>query len=65
MNGCGLGDAPGKLLEQIAEVCSLDIVLPAGNGVELRLRTVSRPKTHLAILVQKLGLPLPSKPNSL
>jgi transposase len=64
MNGCGLGDAPRKLLEQMAEVRSLDIVLPTGTGTEIRLRTVSRPETHLAILLQKLGLPLPNKPKS-
>jgi transposase len=65
MNGCGLGDAPRKLLEQMAEVRSLDIVLPAATGTPIRLRTVSRPETHLAILLQKLGLPLPNKPKSI
>ena len=64
MNGCGLGDAPRKLLEQMAEVRSLDIVLPTGTDAEIRLRTVNRPETHLAILLQKLGLPLPNKPKS-
>ena len=61
MSGCGLGDAPRKLLEQMAEVHSLDIVLPTA-GKEIRLRTVSQPETHLAILLQKLALPLPNKP---
>jgi len=65
MNGCGLGDAPRKLLEQMAEVRSLDIVLPAAPGAEIRLRAVSRPETHLAILLQKLGLPVPNKPKSI
>ena len=65
MNGCGLGDAPRKLLEQIAEVRSLDIVLPTATAIPIRLRTVSRPETHLAILLQKLGLPLPNKPKSI
>jgi hypothetical protein len=64
MHGCGLGDAPRKLLEQMAEIRSLDIVLPTPTGTDLRLRTVSRPETHLAILLQKLGLPLPNKPKS-
>ena len=64
MNGCVLGTAPRKLLEQMAEVRSLDIVLPTATGTEIRLRTVSRPDTHLAILLQKLGLPLPNKPKS-
>jgi transposase len=65
MNGCGLGDAPRKLLEHLAEVRSLDIVLPAGTDTEIRLRIVSRPETHLAILLQKLALPLPNKPKSI
>lgn len=62
MQGCGLGTAPRKLLEEIAEIRSLDIVLPTGAGKDIRLRTVSRPEQHLAILLQKLDLPLPNKP---
>jgi hypothetical protein len=65
MNGCGLGDAPRKLLEQMAEVHSMDIVLPTATDTDIRLRTVSRPETHLAILLQKLGLPLPNKPKAI
>jgi hypothetical protein len=64
MSGCGLGDAPRKLLEHIAEVRSLDIVLPTAAATEIRLRAVSRPEPLLAILLQKLGLPLPNKPKS-
>ena len=65
MHGCGLGDAPRKLLEEMAEVRSLDVVLPTGAGKDIRLRTVSRPEEHLAILLQKLGLSLPNKPKSI
>ena len=65
MHGCGLGTAPRKLLEEMAEVRSLDVLLPTGNGKELRLRTVSRPERRLAILLQKLDLPLPNKPKSI
>ena len=65
MQGCGLGTAPRKLLEEIAEIRSLDVVLPTGAGKDIRLRTVSRPEEHLAILLQKLGLPLPCKPKSI
>jgi transposase len=65
MHGCGLGDAPRKLLEEMAEVHSLDVVLPTGAGKDIRLRTVSRPEEHLAILLQKLELPLPNKPKSI
>jgi transposase len=65
MEGCGLGTAPRKLLEELAEVRSLDVVLPTGAGVELRLRTVSRPEPHLAILLQRLGLMLPGRPKQI
>lgn len=65
MQGCGLGTAPRRLLEEMAEIRSLDIVLPTGAGKEIRLRTVSRPEQHLAILLQRLGLLLPNKPKSI
>ncbi len=65
MHGCGLGTAPRKLLEEMAEIRSLDVVLPTGAGNDLRLRTVSRPEQHLAILLQKLGLLLPNKPKAI
>lgn len=58
----GLGEAPRKLVEELAEVRSLDVVLPTAAGPELRLRTVSRPEPHLAILLERLGLVLPGKP---
>jgi transposase len=65
MQTCGLGTAPRKLLEEMAEVRSLDIVLPTGADKEIRLRTVARPEQHLAILLQKLDLPLPNKPKQI
>lgn len=64
MHGSGLGTAPRKLLEEMAEIRSLDVVLPTGKGKDIRLRTVSKPEPHLAILLQKLDLPLPNKPKS-
>jgi transposase len=65
MQSCGLGTAPRKLLEEMAEVRSLDVVLPTHAGKNLRLRTVCRPEKHLAILLEKLQLPLPTKPKSI
>jgi transposase len=61
MEASGLGTAPRKLLEELAEVRSLDVVLPTGGGAELRLRTVSRPEKRLAILLERLGLVLPGR----
>jgi len=65
MEGAGLGTAPRKLLEEMAEVRSLDVVLPTGAGQSIRLRTVSRPEKHLAILLQHLDLPLPNRPKKI
>ena len=61
MEGCGLGTAPRKLLEELAEVRSLDVVLPTATGTPIRFRTVSRPEPHLAILLERLGLVLPGR----
>ena len=44
MQTWGLGTAPRKLLEEMAEVRSLDVVLPTRTGREIRLWTVSRPE---------------------
>ncbi len=44
---------------------SLDVLLPAGQGTDLCLRTVTKPERRLAILLQKLNLPLPNKPTSI
>jgi len=65
MHTCGLGTEPRKLMDEMAEVRSLDVVLPADTGAEVRLRTVSRPDKHLAILLDKLQLPLPNKPKTI
>jgi len=62
MKASGLGTAPRKLLEEMAAVRSVDIVLPTGAGQDVRLRVVSRPEELLAILLQRLDLPLPNKP---
>ncbi|NQU43884.1 transposase, partial [bacterium] len=65
METSGLGSAPRKLLQEMRQVRSLDIVLPTLGGPELRLRTVSRPEPHLAILLQWLDLPLPNRPKKI
>lgn len=65
MTTSGLGQAPRKLLEEMAEVRSLDVILPTAAGSDLRLRVVSQPEPHLAILLQHLNLFLPNKPKSI
>lgn len=56
----GLGDEPRKVLEEIAQIQQVDVILPTRKGVELRKRCVARPTQHQAILLQRLGLTLPS-----
>ena len=60
-----MGVAPLKLLEEMAEVRSLDVVLPTGVGQDVRLRTVSRPESHLAILLERLEFSVPNRPKTI
>jgi len=62
MEGCGLGTAPRKLLEEMDEIRSMDVILPTGVGKDIRLRVISKAEEHLAMLLQRLELPLPNKP---
>lgn len=62
MQCCGLGTAPRKLLEDMAQIRSLDVLLATDNAKPLRLRTVSKPEERLSILLTRLNLPVPLKP---
>lgn len=61
MECAGLGTAPRKLMEEMREIRSLDVVLPAKDK-KIRLRTVSAAPQELKILLQRLKLPLPNVP---
>lgn len=56
----GLGDEPRKVFGELAGIMLLDVVLPTSHGVTIRKRCVGRPCNHQAILLQRLGLHLPS-----
>ena len=58
----GLGDEPRQVFQALAEISMVDVVLAARSGVEIRKRCVSQPTEHQAILLQRLGLHLPAKP---
>jgi hypothetical protein len=62
MSAAGLGTAPRPLLDDLAQVHSMDVVLPTQTGRDLRLRVVSRPEPRLALLLDRLRLPLPNQP---
>lgn len=70
MRESGLGTAIDKLLAEIREVRSMDLVLTTRQPweletKELRLRLVSTPDDHVRPLLQKLPLKLPNRPKKI
>ena len=65
MRPSGLGDAPRTVLSEFAKIQSGDIVLPArspdGTTREVRLRCVTTPDAAQKVLLNRLGLKLPSR----
>lgn len=57
----GLGDEPRKVFDEIAQVQMMDVVLPTKGGPTIRRRCVAQPTKHQAILLQRLGLTLPTQ----
>ncbi|MFH0991517.1 MAG: IS1634 family transposase [bacterium] len=57
----GLGNEPRVILEEIKNLTLVDVVLLTRTGTEIRLRCVSKPEQHLAILLHKLNLKPPSR----
>ena len=57
----GLGSEPRRVLAELSDIRSMDVVLPTRNGPEIRTRCISKPTDHQQILLEKLRLKLPSK----
>lgn len=57
----GLGDEPRRVLSELSDIRLVDVVLPTDTGHEIRNRCVARPSAHQKILLEKLGLRLPTK----
>ena len=57
----GLGDEPRRVLSELSEIRLVDVVLPTDTGQEIRTRCVTRPSEHQKILLDRLGLRLPSR----
>lgn len=57
----GLGSSPRTLLEELGQIQSADVVVPAVDGRELRLRCVVRPDRSQAAILDRLGLELPKR----
>jgi transposase len=64
MSACGLGTAPRKLLEELHEIRSLDVLLPTRDKT-LRLRVVTIAPRRLKVLLHYMKLPLPNRPKIL
>jgi transposase len=64
MMASGIGTAPRKLIEELREVRSLDVLLPAKDKT-IRLRVVSTPSKELKVLLQKMKILLPNRPKIL
>jgi hypothetical protein len=56
----GLGEEPRQIFAELSQIRLVDVILPTRNGLELRKRCISRPTEHQAILLQRLGLSLPT-----
>ncbi len=57
----GLGNEPRRVFEEFKDIRVVDVVLPTRQGVEIRRRCVTKPSEHQEILLEKLGLHLPSR----
>lgn len=58
----GLGNCPRQLLLELDEVRSMDIIAEVKSDTPVRLRVVGKPDRLCAILLQQLGLKLPTRP---
>jgi len=56
----GIGDEPRRVFDELAQIRVVDVVMPTRQGPVIRKRCVTRPTDHQAILLQRLGLHLPS-----
>lgn len=61
MKASGLGTAPRKLLEEMKEIKSLDVLLPTRRK-NIRLRVVATAPKELKVLLQRMKVLLPSRP---
>jgi transposase len=61
MKASGLGTAPRKLLEEMRELKSLDVLLPARDKT-IRLTVVATAPQALKVLLQRMKIPLPNRP---
>ena len=56
----GLGHEPRRVLEELSQIRSIDVILPTKTGIDIRKRCITKPTDHQAILLHHLNLTLPS-----
>jgi len=61
MKASGLGTAPRKLLEELRELRSLEVLLPTREKI-IRLRMVATPARELKVLLQRMKILIPNRP---
>jgi transposase len=57
----GLGNEPRRVLDEIAQIKTVDVVMPTKQGVVIRNRCIAQPTKAQAILLQRLQLCLPQR----
>jgi len=57
----GLGNEPRRVLAELSDIRSMDVVFPTRSGPEIRTRCISKPTDHQQILLEKLRLRLPAR----
>ena len=57
----GLGNGPRTVIEEFRRIKSTDVVLPTSTGRNVRLRCVTAPDEAQRILLDRLGIQLPTR----
>jgi transposase len=57
----GLGNEPRRVLSELSELRTVDVVLTTKDGRDIRTRCVTQPSDHQRILLERLGLELPGR----
>jgi transposase len=56
----GLGNEPRKVIDEIKRIKLADVILPTRKGIDIKLQCVSQPDPHQKILLQRLGIHMPT-----
>lgn len=61
----GLGRSPNKLMDELKEIKTVDVLLPVKDRTTLRLRVVIKPEKHVQVLLDKMGIKIPNQPKTI